>query len=250
MRKKYPSIIEAKVDSIEETQARIDWANVTEKKQYPKPTYYKNIETGDCYYHLAGAIGWPLMEKKIPGYILIVGVKKDEVDSGVIIILEEMEDTDIQRLIINCIRLREKYGYWQSSDLMRYFYGDDLRYGEIEYIVSRELREKDGEGEGHGFYIYPPYDFEKLNHFEIYVQQIRTSLIPRADIGKKLFLGDNDKIKNAINTMSNAAVSKLDMKRRAKEYPAVFALGGLVHTLLHKRPWLVNSGGESFQMEF
>lgn len=250
MRKKYPSIIEAHRDKIEETQARKDWAAVTGKKDVPRPTYYQNTKTGENYFYIAGAIGWPLMEKNIPGYILIVGVQKTDDASCSMKILEEMEDTDIRRLIIKCILLREKYGYWQSSELMRYFYGDDVRYGEIEYIVSRELREKDGEGEGHGFYIYPPFDFDKLNHFEIYVQQIRTSLIPRKETGKKaLILGNNDKIKNYLNTMSKDSVSKLDMKRRAKEYPAVFALGCLVHTLLHQRPWLESSGGEGFNLE-
>ena len=251
MRKKYPSIIEAKRDSIEETQARKDWALVTGNKALPKPTYYENINTGARYFHIAGAIGWPLMEKNIPGYILIIGVQKTEDGSCSMIILEEMDDTDIRRLIIKCILLREKYGYWQSSTLMRHFWGDDVRYSEIEHNVTRELREKDGEGEGHGFYIYPPYDFDKLNHFEIYVQQVRTSLIVKEETGKKeLILGNNDKIINSLQTLSKDAMSRLDMKKRAKEYPAVFALGCLVHTLLQTRPWLESSGGEAFNMEF
>ena len=251
MRQKYPSIIEAKRDSIEETQARKDWAIVTGNKALPKPTYYQDVNTGAKYYHLAGALGWPLMEMNIPGYILIIGVQKTDDDSCSMIILEEMEDTDIRRLIIKCIMLREKYGYWQSSSLMRHFWGDDVRYGEIEYNVTRELKEKDGEGEGHGFYIYPPYDFDKLNHFEIYVHQVRTSLIPKEETGKKeLILGNNDKIKNYLQTLSKADEARLDMKRRAKEFPAVFALGCLVHTLLQTRPWLENSGGEAFNMEF
>jgi len=251
VRIKYPSIIEAKRDSIEETQARKDWALVTGNKALAKPTYYENINTGARYFHIAGAIGWPLMEKNIPGYILIIGVQKTEDGSCSMIILEEMDDTDIRRLIIKCILLREKYGYWQSSTLMRHFWGDDVRYSEIEHNVTRELREKDGEGEGHGFYIYPPYDFDKLNHFEIYVQQVRTSLIVKEETGKKeLILGNNDKIINSLQTLSKDAMSRLDMKKRAKEYPAVFALGCLVHTLLQRRPWLESSGGEAFNMEF
>jgi hypothetical protein len=252
MREKYPSIIEAKRDSIEETQARKDWALVTGNKEVPKATYYQNINTGDKYFHLAGAIGWPLMEKEIPGYVLIIGVRKTDDGSCSMIILEEMEDSDIRRLIVKCILLREKYGYWQSSTLMRHFYGDDIRYEEIESNITRELREKDGEGEDHGFYIYPPYGLDRLNHFEIYVQQIRTSLIPRQETGKKeLTLGAaNDKIRNYLQTLSKDSVSRLDMKKRAKLYPGVFALGCLVHTLLKRRPWLENSGGEGFNMEF
>lgn len=56
MREPYPSIIKARRDSIEETQARKDWAIVTGVKEYPKPTYFENLETGEKYHYILSLI--------------------------------------------------------------------------------------------------------------------------------------------------------------------------------------------------
>lgn len=248
MRNKFPSIIKAKRDSIEETQARKDWAIVTGAKEYPKPTYYENIKTGDQYHHIAGAVGWPW--ENIPGYALVIGVNK--VDNGrcQMTILDEIEDSNVPRLLLKCVGLREKYGYWESSELMRYFVGADNRHEPITLAVCFELRNKDGNSDEHGFWIYSPDDFENKDHFETYVRQVLAALTPDETGKKALMIGHNEKIRNHIQTLSNDSIKRLEMRQRAKEYPAMFALGALVHTLLQRKPWLVGSGGKAFNLGF
>lgn len=247
MRAPFPSIIKARRDSIEETQARKDWAKVTGVKEYPKPTYYENIKTGEKYYHIAGAIGWPW--QNIPGYALVVGVNKTDDESCKMTILEEIEDSNVQRLLLKCVGLRDKYGYWEDSSLMRYFFGDDTRYNPISLAVCFELRRKDGNNDEHGFWIYSPDDFEEKDHFETYLRQVLAALTPDEAGKKLLIIGNNPKIKNYIQTLSNDSITHLEMRQKAKEYPAMFALGALVHTLLQRKPWMANSGGEAFNLE-
>lgn len=248
MREPYPSIIKARRDSIEETQARKDWAIVTGVKEYPKPTYFENLETGEKYHYIAGAVGWPW--ELIPGYALIIGVIKTDDNQCRMKILEEVEDSNVPRLLLRCVGLREKYGYWESSSLMKYFIGDDTRYEPITLAVCFELRNKDGNSDEHGFWIYSPDDFENRDHFETYARQVLSVLTPDENGQKKLLIGNNDKIRNHIQTMSNDSVKYLEMRQKAKEYPAMFALGSLVHTLLMRKPWMVNSGGDGFNLGF
>ena len=63
---KYPSIIEARRDSIQDTQARRDWFRVSGKREQPKRTFYVNIDTKEEYYYIAGAIGWPMGSASAP----------------------------------------------------------------------------------------------------------------------------------------------------------------------------------------
>jgi len=248
MREPFPSIIKAQSDSIEDTQARKDWAIVTGVREYPKPTYYENMENGEKYHYIAGAIGWPW--EQTLGYALIIGVNKTGTKRCKMTILEEIEDSDIRRLLLRCVGLREKYGYWESSQLMRYFYGDDIRYSPIVLDVCKELKFLDGNSDEHGFWIYTPWDFEKRDHFETYAQQVKTVLRPDETGLPKLIIGNNHKIRNHAQTLSNDAITRLEMRQRAKEYPAMFALGGLVHTLVMQKPWMVGSGGEAFNLGF
>ena len=248
MREHFPTVINARRDSVDEYQARTDWANITGLKEYPKPTFYQHTETDEQYYHLAGAIGWPW--EGISGYALVVGVIKTDNGKCRMRILEETEDTNVPRLLLKCIGLREKYGYWEDSSLMRYFYGNDKRYTPITLAVCVELREKDGNSDEHGFWIYSPDDFDEKDHFETYMRQVQSALTPDVTGEKMLLLGGNERIKSHIQTLSNESIKKLEYQRTAKEYPAVFALGALVHTLLQRRPWMVGSGAEVFNLEF
>lgn len=247
MREHFQSVIKARRDSVDEFQARSDWAKITGLKEYPKPTYYENKETGEQYHHIAGAVGWPW--ESIQGYALVVGVLKNGNGKCRMKVLEETEDTNVPRLLLKCVGLREKYGYWEDPNLMRYFYGNDQRYSPIVLAVCSELRDKDGNSDEHGFWIYTPDDFDEKDHFETYMRQVQLALTPDGTGEKMLMLGGNERIKSYIQTLSNETVKKLEYQRTAKEYPAVFALGALVHTLLQRKPWMVNSGGEVFNLE-
>ena len=78
---------------------------------------------------------------------MIISYSRNQINYGTI------EDHNVTRLILKCVGLRERYGYWESSEILRHFVGDDTRYEPISLAVNFKLREKDGSGEGHGFWI-------------------------------------------------------------------------------------------------
>jgi len=248
MRKKVESIIEVKREDITITQARRDWGIVTGKKNSPKSVYYRNKQTGAEYYHIAGAIGWP--GDNVPGYVLIVAVEKTENPGPSFFVLEEVEDHNVTRLLLKCVGLRERYGYWEDSEILRHFVGDDTRYEPITLAVCSELQKKDGSGEGHGLWIYKPDDFDQADYFEIYVRQIRECLTPDSTGKKRLQIGNCNTLRNHLQNFSSDSIKILNTKRKVKDYPAVFALGSLIHTLLERKRWLSGSGGEAFNLDF
>ncbi len=248
MRIKMESIIEVHAEDVTITQSRKDWSVVSGKKDYPKPTYYRNKKTGAAFSHIAGGIGWPGVN--VPGYALVVGVEKTEDPEPRFFVLAEIEDHNVTRLLLKCVELRERYGYWESSEILRHFIGDDTRYEPISLAVNFKLREKDGSGEGHGFWIYKPDDFDQPDYFEIYVRQIRECLTPNSAGKKRLQIGKFNTLRNHLQNFSSDSIKKLHTKRKVKDYPAVFALGGLIHTLLERKRWLSGSGGEAFNLDF
>jgi len=242
MRKKAESIIEAKREDITMTQSRTDWGLVTGKTDYPKPTYFKNKKTGHLYSHISGGIGWP--GNRVPGYALIVGVIKTEMPDPPFLVLDEEEDSNVVRLLRKCVSLRDKFGFWESSEILRHWIGDSDRYDPIVCTFSSKLRKKEGEGEGHGFYIYSPDDFDRPDFFEICIRQIQMCLTPNSSGRKRLYIGKNNKLRNHLQNFSKSI-----RKQSIEDHPAVFALGGVLHTLIQRKRWLNNSGAEAFNLD-
>jgi len=247
MRKRVESIIEVHADNITVTKASKDWSEVTGETAYPKPTYYRNKKTGDEYCHIAGGIGWP--GDNVPGYALIVGVEKTEDPEPRFFVLAEIEDHNVTGLLLKCVGVRERYGYWKSSEILRHFFGDNIRYKPIILDVNFKLSDADGYGEIHGLWVYPPDDFYHVDYFEIYVRQIRECLTPNSEGKKKLQIGKCNALRNHLQNFSTDSIKKLNTKRNVKDYPAVFALGGLIHTLLKRKPWLSDAGGGAYNID-
>ena len=80
----------------------------------------------------------------------------------------------------------------------------------------------------------PPYDCDKHNAFEIWLNRVRASLT-RDDAGKKtLYLGGCDKLRNHIQNLPHDAA----VKGSIEDYPAITSLGGTIHSLIIRRPWM------------
>jgi len=115
--------------------------------------------------------------------------------------------------------------------------------------VNFKLSEADGYGEMHGFWVYPPDDFYHVDYFEIYVRQIRECLTPNSEGKKKLQIGKCNVLRNHLQNFSTDSIKKLNTVRNVKDYPAVFALDGLIHTLLKRKPWLSDAGGGAYNID-
>jgi len=240
--KRKKSIIKPVIDDALVIQAREDWAIVTGQTAYPKPIYFKNKVTGHSYSYIAGGIGWP--GDRVPGYALIVAVVKTEKPEPQFLVLDEAGDSNVVRLLRKCLVLRDKYGFWESSEILRHWIGDPNRYDPIVYTFCSNLRKKEGEGEGHGFYIYNPDDFDRPDSFEIYIRQIQICLTPNSSGKKRLYIGKNNKLRNHLQNFSKSI-----RKQSVEDHPAVFALGGVIHTLIQRKRWLNNSGAEAFNLD-
>jgi hypothetical protein len=205
---------------------------ITGERRIPKPVYYRHKKTRAEYCYLAGGIGWPRDPKEKPGFAVIVAVDKSTDEQPTMRVLEETEAPTVEGLLKECARLQKKYGYSECSDLFRYWYGDPTRSDTFVNLFNyREDAGKDPDS----VYIAQPYDFDRPNAFERYTNQIWGNLtVDPISGGKRLYLGDCVKLRNHIqNTPTDAAT-----KGNVKDYPAIAALGGVVHSLMMLMPWL------------
>lgn len=204
-------------------------AIVRGRKKIPKPDYYVNIETGDEYRTIVGGIGWPgkIEDRDAhPGFAVIAVVEKSEAPDPNFRVLEEVEEKRVEDLIWRCVELRYKYGYSECPELLHVWYGDHERYLTPLDHIGREIRRK---YEDKGFYITPPADFEQPNAIELYAETIFQCMRPD---NKRLHLGDCKRLRSALQNFA----------KDSKDSPAIWVLGGVVHTLFAYEPWKMSVG--------
>ena len=183
------------------------------------PTYYKHVGTGQEYSHIAGAIGWP--HGKEPGFIVIVGCeKKDPSIEPKFYVLDEFEHKSLFELLGKAEEMRVKWGYGQAPEHLEYFYADTERFYSLvsQRSISTQL------------YVSPPTDFEDHKSFSMYIQTLISCMHER---DKRLFFGDHPRIVARLQAMKIGAAKH----GNHEDYPAAFALGGLIHTLILSKPW-------------
>ncbi|MFZ2398295.1 MAG: hypothetical protein WAW31_06475 [Smithella sp.] len=189
---------------------------------------YRQIETGKEYLHLAGSIFWP--GKINPGFILVMGVRAES-DQIIYECLDEDSDKAIDNLLRKCITLRDRYGFRQTDKLFRYWYGDPNRFSTLLNQFNQRLRDKEVVQDG--IYLSPPMDFEKENHFELYLCQMQSALMPNNTGRKSLYLGSCHSLRNAIQNLPTDAATRFT----EDDCPAIAAAGSLIHSLSATTPW-------------
>lgn len=215
-----------------------DQANITGQQYVKRPYWYKNTEIDQTYYDLFGCIGWPSevndKDDGTPGYVAIVGVvkSKDETKEPIdaaFRIMAEAESKDISTLLDHILRLREEYGYGQTPKLLSTFYGDPERF-----ITTMALFNEKLEDSKTSVLVSPPADFYLIDCFDVYVRSLRSVLMS----GKtRLYFGkDNELLKNRIREFHRGD-------------PMIFAMGGLIHTLLNGCEWMDQSQNNMFIVE-
>lgn len=216
----------------ETAMARRDFAIVTKTMQYDPPYWFKDTESGREFKGLYGCIGWPGKVTDIndqpPGYACIIGVQKEDERFRIV---DECESPTPKMLIEKCLIMRQRWGFKTHPALFQVFIGDHLRF---ELIVAQfNVMITKGTDDSDAFIVSPPDDFENPKRFDIYFRQLQYVSQPPPD--NKLYYGKSDIIKNQLVAFK-------------RDNPAVIAVGGLIHTLLGRKPWKVSTEPTVFEM--
>lgn len=222
------------------SMARRDQAIVTGQPLIERPFWYKNTETGQCFWDIMGCIGWPNIitdksQTKKPGYIAVIGIIKnaDSPEIAPFQLLAEAESQNIQTLFKEMVKMRNDYGFGLHPNLLQAWFGntDDERFN-TELALYNEGLMKNG-GEKQAILIVPPDDIYDSNVFDIYIRAISQSLDKDS---QRLYYGGN-------NILKNRQSEFLDKD------PVIMAVGGLVHSLLSRCEWLDQTRSNAFNIE-
>ena len=222
-------------------QARRDYAHVTKTPVVEPPYWFRDTDTGKEYHGIFGALGWPqrLSESanSRDGYAVIVGILKIEgqdPENARMEVLEELEEQSGSegRLIKACVKMRNRWGYGVHHSILPVFYGDHRPFELVVADFNTRIAETTND-DREAFIVSPPDDFDNPKAFDIYMGRLRSVLVAGQD--KRLFLEDGQIIRNRIKTFR-------------RDDPAIMALGGLMHTLLLRQPWMEQTTPSVWQM--
>ncbi|MBE9570741.1 MAG: hypothetical protein IMF11_08940 [Proteobacteria bacterium] len=228
--------------SVDLLRARTDYATITGVEMVERPYWYENTKTGQLYYDLYACIGWPGevtdSTDGLPGYAAIVGVVRptDSLDipnplNANFQLLAEVESKDVSILLKKCVKLREDYGFGIHKNLLRVWLGDPDRFFTPLALCNEGLVEEGGDRAA--IMVSPPDDFYAQKIFDSYVRALRSTLLEET---MRFYFGYNDILQNRLR----------EFKR---DDPTVFAVGGLVYSLLCRCRWMDVQGETAFNVE-
>ena len=206
-----------------------DEANVTGQEYVERPFWYENTETGQCYYDLFGCLGWPSevsdKDEGMPGFAGVVGVVRPQGEvrrpkEAVFRLLAEFESKDVPTLLDGVLGLREEYGFGLRSGLLQTFWGDPDRFVMALALLNEKLT-VDRKTQN-AILVSPPDGFYEPLAFDHYVRSMRSVIMPDR---VRFYFGKNE-------------ILRARLKEFRQNDPAVFAIGGLVHTLLAQPEWM------------
>jgi len=187
---------------------------------------YQNLETGDLYLCLSGAIAWP-GEK--PGFILLGAMQEIEGKADPVLVgLEEHQDSFIRNLILKARELSRKYTENCAAVPFSWLGDPETGYNSMIDRVKWVFRKRQ-------LYFnldYPPHYDDKAA-FRVYCRTIFS-------LGKK----DVKRISLARCPILNKELSQIlsdeiIQKSKVSDYPAVAALGYLLTYFIEYEPWLL-----------
>jgi len=224
-------------------QSLRDEANITGTQLIERPFWFEDIETGRLYHEIMGCIGYPSevqdKDSGMPGYICILGIVRPDKEleyykpvDAKFLLLDEFQSKDIGTLLNKCIELREKYGYGIQPELLKVFYGDAERFQTTVALFNDKLARKYGH-ENNALLITPPVDMYSPMVFDQYLRALKSCLLPGQ---LRLYFGENEILKN-------------DLREFKRDCPSVFAIGGLIHSLLTHCSWMSDARSNAFAVE-
>ena len=204
----------------ETRQARHDWAAITGVKHELKPSVVRDLQTGDIYAAISGAIGWPTAQDQ--GCMIIVGITT----TPLIRVMEFREHRSVYALIEDVVMTRKAYRYGQFGGILPDWTADPERYQALVTETSVALEARLGQGQG--LYIREPADWYDRHAFPLYMWHLRDAL----GRGQVSLDGHPD-----IVSRLQAIQPDIIDKAKIADYPAAGMLAGLVHTILTDRSW-------------
>lgn len=209
-------------------QSWVDEANITGKTYIEKPFWYMDTETRQNFYEIFGCIGWPTefsdKSEGAAGYVGVVGVVKSsdptaKVQDAKFKLLYETESHDVPTLIESMLEIRNEYGFGAHPGLMQSFFGNPERF-----ITTLALKNEvlEAQKKNTAILISPPSDFYDEKVFDHYVRSLRSVLVKDK---VRFYFGKNDILKTRIGEFKLGD-------------PAIFAIGGLVHSLMSQCMWM------------
>lgn len=218
--------------------ARKDFAKVQNKKLI-EPVHW--FTDGDNeYYNLFMGIGWPqrITERadQLPGYSCMVGVEKSAqiaAESAKFIVLDEIEEFSVTQLLSASVEMRGLWGFGLHKRFLRVFYGDHRTFELTVANYNGRLIEDDG-NDLNAVIVSPPDDYDTPQAFDIFLRRLEDVL---SEKNKRLNLGNADIIRNRILSFT-------------RNDPAIMALGGLMHVLLMRTPWMESLDSGVFGVDF
>ena len=224
-------------------QARLDRAIVTNQELVERPYWYKNEATSQLYFDVYAAIGWPseVIDSKdgLPGYIAIVGVVRPDTKldtdprNAKFQIIEEYESANVPTLLDNCLLLRDKYGYGIRKDFLNIWIGDPDRF--LTTLALFNERITDGQKDDKdAVMVSPPDDFYVSNIFDNYIRDIESVVVKD---NRRLYFGYNEILQNKFR------------EGFTDKDPAIWAIGGLIHTLLCRCTWMDSCTETAFTID-
>jgi len=187
---------------------------------------YQNLETGDLYLCLSGAIAWPGDK---PGFILLGAMQEVEGKADPILVgIEEYQDSDIRNLILKARELSKKYTQNCAAVPFSWLGDPETGYNSMIDRVKWVFRKKQ-------LYFnldYPPHYDDKAA-FRVYCRTIFS--MAKKDI-KRVLLSKCPILKGEIGFVLS---DEIIQKSKVSDYPAVAALGYLLTYFIEYEPWLI-----------
>ena len=229
-------------------QARTDESIVTGQPLVENPYWFENLVTGQLYYGLYGCVGWPtpVSDKDAgqPGYVAVVGVIKPKKEGRPIMdadfqLLAEGESRDIQVMLAMMVELRNEWGFGEHDGLMQTWIGDHNLYIPTiamanERLITAAVRaQKKIDPEKYGILISPPDDFGGPHTYDAYHRAMASALRPGFT---RFYFGGFNLLRGKLQEFK-------------ADNPAVFAMGGLIHSLIIRTTWMDQSATNVFHLQ-
>ena len=218
-------------------QSMVDDAHCRGIKLTPRPFHYENTETGQQYYDLYGTIGWPYEDedkkKGLPGYVAIVAAVKSNrpADQAWFRLMDEAESKYLIVLFQKIQEMRDKFGFGQHPELLKVFYGDHEK--NITDLVSYNADLERLGKKSRAIILQPTLDIGDKEAFDNYKRSMETAILNNPE---RFAFGGN-------------SILRTKHHEYRRNNPAVFAIGGLIHTLLHTTPWMDQQQENMFVVE-
>jgi len=220
------------------TDARMDHARLTGQPLAERAYWYFDTVTGVEYRDLYGCVGWPTevsdKDMGMAGYLGIVAVVKDDKikpEDSKFKMLAEFESYDIPSLLEQMVEMRQEFGFGLHPGLLQGWFGDPERFIMSLALLNEKLTVNDP---GKAILIIPPDNCSDADRYDQYVRQLSSVIVKGR---KRLYFGGCDLLRSKIQQ---------DFKRGN---PAVFAVGGLVHSLLSRCTWMDQARETIFNVE-